>query len=362
MRKFVNRLRRSVIPAIVLLAASGGVVVVASMQGEKDTPRAAEPPPVNVEVLAIRPLPEVVDSFILPGVVEPNRVVRVAAEVAGRIEQISCREGQTCRKGDRLVYLNTDLLQAEYDQAKAQAEFDARDYERMIEAGKHNAATVSEIDQARAKSEAGRAACEAARARLDRAVIAAPIDGVLNRIPVEQGEYVAPGKEVGEIVDIDVAKVVVQVPERDVHYVQLGQQATVLVESLDSKKLSGKVAYIGELADEQTRTTRVEVEIENRDRSLRSGQIVRVELTRRVLKDVIMVPLLAVIPLENGRIVYVANGDKADRRDVELGILRGKKVGVLSGLKEGDQLIVAGHRFVAQDQSIRVVKVMEEMP
>jgi multidrug efflux pump subunit AcrA (membrane-fusion protein) len=76
----------------------------------------------------------------------------------------------------------------------------------------------------------------------------------------------------------------------------------------------GEITYISELADSQTLTTRVELTIDNSEQAVRSGQIVRVRLTRRVLREVIMIPLEAVIPTEQGRFVYLAEGGRAAQR------------------------------------------------
>jgi multidrug efflux pump subunit AcrA (membrane-fusion protein) len=109
------------------------------------------------------------------------------------------------------------------------------------------------------------------------------------------------------------------------------------------------------LADEQTRATRVEVTVRNNPRLLRSGQIVRARLTRRVLRDVIMIPLAAVIPLESGNEVYVEENGAAQRRSVRLGLIQGLLVQVEEGLSPGERLIVAGHRLVGPGQSVNVV-------
>jgi len=90
---------------------------------------------------------------------------------------------------------------------------------------------------------------------------------------------------------------------------------------------------------------------------LHGGQIVEVVLTRRVVKDAIMAPLLAVIPLEDGAAVYVVNDGKAKRHDVTLGLIRGREVQIVSGLAVGERLIVAGHRFVGPGQDVRIVKM-----
>jgi len=316
----------------------------------------AEVPAVNVKVLTVTAQPELLDEFALPATVEANRVVDVAAEVAGRIERIRCREGSACKAGDELIELNTDLLKAEYDSAAARANHAVIKFKRISNLLKQGSGTDRDRDQAEADLATTQAAAAAAKARLDRAKIVAPIGGVLDDVPVEMGEYVQPGMTVARIVDIDTVKVVVQMPERDVQYMRTGAEARVIARAKESEVvLSGRITYISELADPRTRSTRMEISVDNGERLLRSGQIVRARLTRRVLKDVIMVPLAAVIPMEEGKVVYVVNSDKAQRREVEIGLIRGREVRILSGLEPGYLLIVAGHRFVGPGQHVRVV-------
>jgi Fe2+ transport system protein FeoA len=100
----------------------------------------------------------------------------------------------------------------------------------------------------------------------------------------------------------------------------------------------------------------VEITVANDDYRLHSGQIVKARLTRRVLKDVIMVPLESVIPLEEGMIVYVARDGAAERRDVTLGFIKGRRVRALSGLTPGDLLIVTGQRYVGHGQRVTIVE------
>ncbi len=370
-----GRLARRLLPALIVAAAAGAVAVVARMPGRDGDPPPTERPPVNVKVELVRALPALADTITLPGVTEPNRIVKVPAEVSGRIERIACEEGRPCRAGDELIRLNTDLLQADYDRAEASSEFDQREYERVAELRRGGVSSPAELDQIGTRAAASEAAFDAARASLDRAVIRAPIGGILDRVPVEQGEYVKPGDVVAEIVDVDVLKVVLDVPERDVHFLDVGAAEEIFVRGGDGEyKVTGKIGYISELADAGSRTSRVEVVVDNRPvagsgrattapavlsaasgkRPLRSGQIVRARLTRRVLKGAIMVPLAAVIPLEDGYLVYVAEDGKAEKRQVQLGLIKGRRIRVLSGLTEGDRLIVSGHRYVGPGQPVAV--------
>jgi len=346
---------RIVVPALIVTAATAAVVGIYMMPAKAKLTPPGTRPTVNVEVVVVKPEPEVVDRFELPAVVEANRIVTVAAEVAGRVERIIPAEGTACSEGDTLLELNSDLLKADFDSVCAQEKNSSLRYSSICNLHRDGATTDRERDQAEAELAMCKAAKDAAYARLIRAKVIAPISGVLNDMIVEKGEYVQPGMPVAQIVDIATAKVVVQVPERDVQFIGRGDTVRILasVRGVDTE-LHGNITYICELAHSATRTTRVEVSVDNSQRILRSGHIVRVVLTRSVLSDVVMVPLAAVIPQENTKGVYVVKDGKAEHRDVKLGIIKGNNVQILSGLAPEDHLIVAGHRFVASGSPVSV--------
>ena len=378
---------RIVVSSAILAMAGGAVAIVAILSGRDRQVPPKPPAPVNVEVLDIEPLAHTDEEFPLPGQVEVNRVVNVLAEVAGRIEKIHLAEGRPCTRNKPLIQLNTDILAAEMRRDKATAAFAQRELGRVLELQARGVASTTEVDQARSQAEASKAAFDLAQAKLNRATILVPINGVLNRVPVEVGEYVTPGVRVAEIVEIDTVKVVVSVPEPIIHLVHLGDRHPVILDLRGNRKRTGEVTYIGELADLKTRTTRVELTIANPPRKpdgeraareFRSGQIVKVRLKLRTLQDAIMVPLRAVIPLEEGRVVYVVEGDQAKRREVKLGLIKdlggqaakglkdadgqidkGLKdvyVQITKGLKAGDRLIVKGQQLVGPDQQVHIVQ------
>ena len=321
-----------------------------------------ETQPQRVAVKEIVPIPEFAETLRLPGSIEANFIVRVSAEVAGRIEKISCAEGARCKKGDLLMALNTDLLQAAYDQAKAQADFDKTQLERIRKLHDGGSATSEDLDQVKANTAGSLAAMAAAEAKLERATIHAPNSGILNDILVEEGEYLQAGTPVVEIVDVDTVKVVVDVPERDIPFVKMGDKAHVLATIRgQAAEVGSTVTFIGQIADPATRKTPVEISVDNRNGLLRTGQSVDVYLTRRLLKNAIFIPHDAIIPFETTKAVYVAVDGKAVRKDVTLGIVRGAKRQVLSGLKAGDQLIVSGHRYVGPNQPIEIQEPIEAM-
>jgi RND family efflux transporter MFP subunit len=374
--------------------AVGGVIMSGLLTYKPETPAAAKVPPVNVRVMPLRQIPEMPDTFDLPAVVEANRVVTVSAEVAGRIEQINCKEGETCmspadsksgKPPTPLIVLNTDLIRAELERAQAEAERAKKNHGKVERLWKQGAGTEQGVIDAKADMIATRAAEKLANVRLKRASILPPISGVLDQIMVEQGEYVQVGDPVAKIVDIDTVKVVAMVPEQDIAYIKIGSPGQVFADSRHSKPdHTGAVTYISQLADRRTRATRVEITLNNKRRTLRSGRILKIRLTRRVLHNVLMVPLEAVIPLENGKAVYVVekgqDGNQVARRrkvrvntrlikpapkpegmggDPEktiqtIQILPWPASDKRRGVRAGDRLIIKGHPLVAPGQAVTI--------
>jgi membrane fusion protein (multidrug efflux system) len=359
-------LARKLVKVVIALAAIGALVGVGlGVSGNKKDAPPAEVAPVKVTVIPVVAEPAFADTFELPGVVEPNKVVQVSAEADGRVEWIGPKKGTLVHKGDLLVRLNTDLLAAQFQMADAQAKNAETEYERIKGLVAKGAAPSRDLDAAATQLAITKAQREEARVRLDRAQITVPITGVLNNLPVEEGEYVTvlPQTTIAEIVDVSVIKVAVEVPERDIPFFSVGGKADVLATTKGQPvEQTGTITFISQLANERTRSTRLEITLSNEQGLLRSGQIVHVRLTRQVLKDAILIPLLAVIPMEDGKAVYVvqspagARMGKAQRKSIELGAIKGDRVQIRSGLAPGDRLIVAGHRFVAPGQSVEIVQ------
>jgi membrane fusion protein (multidrug efflux system) len=351
-----NWLRRNAIKAVIILAAIAVLAVIMKIPAKKQEAPATEAPPVNVSVMTVTAEPQLADTFDLPAVVEPNRIVTVSAEVSGRIERIPPEEGNKVQAGDLLIKLNTDLIRPEFESAEAQVKRDQIEFDRMTSLTKENAVTQRDLDNATSQLAISKARFEGISARLERTSIFAPSTGVLNDLLVEEGEFVDTGNPVAQIVDTDTVKVVVEIPERDVAFFGIGNKAEIFANTKGrAESLVGTITFISELADPRTRSTRTEITLNNKKRLLRSGQIVHVSLTRRILKDAVLIPLLAVIPMEESKVVYVVNSSQAKRREVELGIIRGDQVQITSGLEPGDKLIIAGHRFAAPGQKVNIV-------
>jgi membrane fusion protein (multidrug efflux system) len=355
-QSFWRRIRKLLISLVIISCAVAVVVSIARMPGRTVDVVDQEIPLVNVEVLKLKPVESLPDYLELPGTIEPNTIVNVPVEMAGTIEKIFPEEGDLVNKGDIILRLDSKLLEAELNRAKAQAEFDRKTLERSTSLLERGVVNQSQVEEAEARSVISDANFEVAKTNLDRTVVYSPITGILDEMINEEGEFVGRGDVVARIVDVGKVKVSIQVPEKDTPFIRNGATISVSVDALNNRQFQGIVTYMSEIADQSTRSTRVEITVDNSHRQLRAGMIVRTKIRRRTLSDVVMVPLASIIPLEEGRVVYIEKEGIAEKREVEIGLIKGTEVQILSGLNPGDNLIVLGHRLVGPGQRINVVK------
>jgi len=353
-QKKPRRWVKALVSVLIVAAAVAVMVAVARMPVEvKDVPPRAEVP-LPVEVWRIETVPSMPDILELPGALEPNKVIEVPVEQRGRIQDVLVKEGDRVETGQILLHLDAVLLQAELEKAEAQAKYDQRAYDRVVELLEKGVVNRNQVEELEARKIVSAANLELARTNLERTTVKSPVRGVVDQLVRDLGEYVSSGDTFARVVDVETLKVVLQVPERDLRYVNEGKRIEVSVDALDGTTVAGNVSYISRVADEATRTTRVELALDNRSGRLYSGMIVRARIPRRVIQDAVMIPLASVIPGEKTRVVYIAQDGIAVRREVELGIIRGSQVQVLGGISAGEMLIVKGHRQVGPGQLVTV--------
>lgn len=348
------RLKRALVSIALLSMGLMAVVLVARIPVESQEVPPREEVPLPVEVWPIEAIPSMPDVLELPGALEPNKIIELPVEQRGRIEEVFFKEGDLVEPGQLLLRLDQVLLEAEYEKAKAQSAFDERTHSRALELLERGVLNRNEVEELEARKIVSAANLELARTNLERATVRSPVRGVVDQLVRDKGEYVAPGDTFARVVDVETLKLVIQVPERDLRFFSEGKRIEVSVDALDGARVGGAVSFISRIADEATRTTRIEVALDNRSGRLYSGMIVRARIPRRQLENVIMIPLAAVIPAEDTRFVYIANDGVAERREVELGLIRGSQVQVLQGVSAGELLIVKGHRQVGPGQLLAV--------
>ncbi|HIJ64316.1 MAG TPA: efflux RND transporter periplasmic adaptor subunit [Candidatus Hydrogenedentes bacterium] len=316
------------------------------------------PKTTRVKVQVLEPK-TVRDSVVLTGSIEPWEDITVAAELPGRIEWQGVDEGDAVLAGQELVRIDMAAIQARLDQAKAQYKLSLQELERIQGLAKNGISSPQERDRARASHDVAQAELRTAEIQLAKSAVVAQIDGIVDRLFKEQGEYIDMGAPLLRLVQIDKIKVVVGIPERDVPWFSVGDAVNVAADAFPGQEFNGTIHRIATTADVVTRTFGAEIELENASGLLRPGMITRATLVRQEYPDSVLIPFFAVITREDAQRVFVEENGLARTRPVEVGVAQGGMVQIKEGLSPGDRLIVVGQRDLSDGEPVYVQEVVE---
>jgi membrane fusion protein (multidrug efflux system) len=336
------------------LAGLGVMLAACSDKGQAPAPDAGaadEAHRVQVRVQRVEPV-LLRDVLTLPGETEPDADVVLSAETDGAVEWVGPVEGQRVAKGEVLMRIDVAAKRALLEQAEVSsrlAEIQAGRRERLYQ---ENVLSREELDESRTSMEVARATAAEARAEFVQGEVRAPIAGVVESLDADPGEYVSKGQQLMELVDRDVVRVIVSVPELDVRYLSPGSEAGVTVDAWPGRQWKGRVSFVSAKADSATRTFSVRVLVDNADGAIRPGMLARASFLRREIEGAVTAPLSAVQDKGGERLLFVEEDGTARARTVELGVIQGGVVQILSGLALGENLIIAGQGAV--EDGVRV--------
>lgn len=316
-----------------------------------------EKPELNVVALELVPMP-IRDRMNLPGIVEPWKKLQVVAEVQGKVVRKALEEGQKVKEGDVIAVIDRRDYQIAHRSASASYEVALSDLKRLEKLRQHNVIPQSQLDNAVAQVENTRAAVEKADLALERCLIVSPLDGVINRLYVENGHYLNVADPVADVLQLDRVKVNVGIPESDIEEVRGLTEFDLRIDALGDKTFRARKIFVSSAADEMARLYTLKLALENMDGKILPDMFVRVEIIKKEIPDGLAIPIYSVISRNSDHIVYVVNDGKAYARSVSLGLLEGWRVQVSGGLKAGDRVIVVGQRSVNDGEKVNVVRTV----
>jgi membrane fusion protein (multidrug efflux system) len=309
--------------------------------------------PLPVEVAAARTA-QLSDDINAIGTLLPEESVDIAAETAGRVEEILFKDGQTVEAGAVLFKFDDDLIRAVYDEASARLELAEANFKRNQTLRKSGNVAQSTFDAAQTEYQLMRTAVSLAEVKLDKLIIRAPFAGTVGFRQVSVGAYVDAGKALVHLDKIDRLKVSFSVPELDLVRLTVGQQIAVTADALPGESFVATVSALDPSIDANGRALLVRADLDNAAVKLRPGLLIRVTVKGK-LRDTVTVPEAAIVPRGKDTIVFVAEDNTVKEAKVTTGKRADGTVEIVDGLSAGAQVVVAGNTRLTNGAAIQIV-------
>ena len=280
--------------------------------------------------------------------VEAENINNIAPATPNRIKSINVEVGDRVRKGQVLVELDKSNI----DQLRINLEQIEREYNRAVQLLQIGAGTQQAVDQLKAQLDAAKSQYDNL---LENTVLRSPITGVVTARNYDPGDMTGslPVLTVGQLAPV--VKVMINVSENDLATLRQGQPVDVTFDAYPGETFSGKVQRIYPTVDTATRTFEVEVRIANATEKLKPGMFARVSIDLGTQQNVV-VPDGAVVKQtgSGNKYVYVLKGNTVSYNRVDLGQRLDNAYELLSGIEDGDTVVITGQTRLADGVKVEV--------
>lgn len=312
--------------------------------GEEGTEEssAAPPParatPVDGFVVRTSSLEQIINST---GNLIAYESVDISPERSGKLESLHFDEAGYVEKGTLLAKINDEELQAQMHRLEVNLELAKKEVARGRELLAIQGISQEELDRLINRVDEINAEQKLVQIQIEKSKIFAPFSGVLGLRQISEGAYITPTTVLVQLKQLNPIKLEFDVPERFLSRVREGQTLQFTTEGSD-KKNQARVYAIDTEISSATRTFKVRATARNSNRTLKPGQFARITLVTGTDPNALLVPTDAVIPVLDGKQVYVARKGRAIATSVVSEDRQSARVQIISGLEAGDTVIVSG--------------------
>lgn len=351
--------------------------------------------PVKMEhtVISVETSPvtvrDIIEGINVVGTLSPKFQTEIKSEYTGIVDQVFVTEWQQVKKGDALAKLDTregdillrkaeagvEVIKASLAEAQVEANKANREYERLLNLHEAGLVTQQNLDDAKSAKEAVEARIKAikaqieaseeevqhAKTRLSKAVIYAPMDGIVALRSVNVGDLVG---EVGSpkvmfrIVDNSLLDLTCSVPSWEIEKLELGQELAFWTDAIPGQTFNGVINFINPVVNEADRSNKIIAEVKNDPPVLKGGLFVKGLIKTRTRANAMQIPKTALVNWDMDKkkaTVFVVEGDIARQRDIQTGNSASDGVEVMEGLKPEDTIVVRGGFQLKDGDKIAII-------
>ncbi len=311
--------------------------------------KAAEEEIPNVQVQQVK-IQDVEQTAQLTATVLPEVKNNISPSTPGRIRKIMVEVGAFVSKGQRLVQMDA----ANLSNLETQVENYQRMYNRVAELFSVGGASQQELDNAKLQLDVAKTNLQNLA---ENTYLLSPTAGVVTARNYDNGDIYSGQLPILTVMQINPVKLVINVSESYYAQVKLGMPATIRFDIFEGQTFQGKVSLIYPTIDERTRSFSVEIKLNNSNYKVRPGMFGRVELNFGTAKRIVVPDMAVVKQTGSGEyFVYVYKDGVVIFQKVELGRRLGNEYEIISGLNDGDQVVVSSQTKLADGRKVNLVK------
>jgi membrane fusion protein (multidrug efflux system) len=337
---------------LVLLALIGYRVYTNQQKSQANLPKNAPKPVIPVQgfIAKFQPFDQ---SIQINGTLEANEMVDLRTEVSGIVDQIYFQEGQKVNKGQLLLKVNDRDLRAQLAQAVSRETLTKENERRAKLLLQKEAISQEEYDITYSEWITSKSQIDFIQAQLAKTKVVAPFSGTIGLRKISKGAYLTPTTSIGNLVDNIKIKVSFSIPEKYANQLNINTEIT-FSNKAQSKDFTAKVYAIEPMVDANTRTLQIRAICNQPDRSLIPGTFVQIQLPLQDIPNAILVPTEAIIPIQNGKKLFLVKNGVAQDQIVETINRTDKEVIVVSGIKEKDTILISGVMSLRNGSPVQV--------
>jgi membrane fusion protein (multidrug efflux system) len=321
-------------------------------ENSKGKEKEGKKPPITVTGLVVKPQ-DFSNTLSLSGSIEANEQIEIRSEVSGIVETILFSEGSQVSKGQVLLKVNDIELRAQLAQAKTKESLASENERRAKLLLQKEAISQEEYDIASADYRTTKSQTQLIQAQIGKTSIRAPFSGKIGLRTISPGTYVTPTTMIANLVNTNPLKVTFSLPEKYASQIGNGAKITFTVPNL-TDKFTAKIYALEPGIELATRTLKIRAVTDNVTGKLLPGTFATIELPLKNNKDAIIIPTEAIVPIQDGKKVFIANNGQAKEVKVATLARTDKDVVIISGLKIGDTVLTSGVMSLKDEAAIKV--------
>ena len=282
-----------------------------------------------------------------------DEATQLGAEVSGIVNSIKFEEGQLVKKGELLLVLNNQDLQAELKEQKANLSLAEKKLERNRQLYQAKGISKDVLEETETTVESLKAKVQNLEADLGKTQVKAPFDGLVGLRNVSVGDYLAQNNSFAQLVDLKPIKISFALAEKYQNVIKVGDSIQFESPSLSTANKAAVFA-VEPMVESASRTIQAKARYSNQDGALIPGGFVTVRYQVEDFDQAILIPNQAIIPELDGKKVYVIKKGKVQAQKVVSGIRRADQIQILEGLNEGDSVVSSGLLQIREGIPVRV--------